>query len=77
MIISHAVMAVPGGVPSQPAVHDVAWQQPEIFLGKVKPLTYLTESANRIAAGHYDESIPNVKRNDEVGAFYKNFQGMY
>ena len=43
---------------------------------QVKPLAYLTESAERIAEGHYDESIPNVKRNDEVGEFYKHFQMM-
>jgi methyl-accepting chemotaxis protein/sigma-B regulation protein RsbU (phosphoserine phosphatase) len=43
---------------------------------QLKPLAYLTESAERIAEGHYDESIPNVKRNDEVGEFYKHFQMM-
>ena len=41
-----------------------------------KPLAYLTESAERIADGHYDESIPNVNRDDEVGEFYKHFQLM-
>lgn len=43
---------------------------------QMKPLMYLTESAERIAEGHYDESIPNVNRDDEVGAFYKHFQYM-
>ena len=43
---------------------------------QLKPLMYLTESAERIAEGHYDESIPDVKRDDEVGAFYKHFQLM-
>ena len=43
---------------------------------QMKPLAYLTESAERIADGHYDESIPNVKRDDEVGEFYKHFQLM-
>ena len=43
---------------------------------QVKPLLYLTESAERIAEGHYDESIPNVNRDDEVGEFYKHFQLM-
>lgn len=43
---------------------------------QMKPLMYLTESAERIAEGHYDESIPDVKRDDEVGAFYKHFQHM-
>lgn len=43
---------------------------------QMKPLAYLTESAERIADGHYDESIPNVNRDDEVGEFYKHFQLM-
>lgn len=43
---------------------------------QMKPLVYLTESAERIAEGHYDETIPNVKRDDEVGEFYKHFQVM-
>ena len=43
---------------------------------QMKPLIYLTESAERIADGHYDETIPNVKRDDEVGEFYKHFQVM-
>lgn len=48
----------------------------KIIRGQMKPLMYLTESAERIADGHFDESIPNVKRSDEVGEFYKNFQVM-
>jgi len=43
---------------------------------QLKPLMYLTESAERIAEGHYDERIPDVKRDDEVGAFYQHFQLM-
>lgn len=43
---------------------------------QMKPLAYLTESAERIADGHYDESIPNINRDDEVGEFYKHFQIM-
>ena len=43
---------------------------------QLKPLMYLTESAERIANGHYDENIPNVNRDDEVGVFYKHFQIM-
>lgn len=43
---------------------------------QLKPLAYLTESANRIAEGHYDERIPDVRRDDEVGTFYKHFQLM-
>ncbi len=48
----------------------------KVIRKQLKPLIYLTESANRIAEGHYDETIPNVKRNDEVGVFYKHFQIM-
>ena len=44
---------------------------------QVKPLVYLTESAERIADGHYDESFPNVNRDDEVGLFYHHFQLMH
>ena len=43
---------------------------------QLKPLAYLTESANRIAEGHFDENIPNEKRDDEVGVFYRHFQLM-
>lgn len=44
---------------------------------QIKPLVYLTESAERIADGHYDESFPNVNRDDEVGVFYHHFQLMH
>lgn len=44
---------------------------------QVKPLVYLTESAERMADGHYDESFPKVNRDDEVGAFYHHFQLMH
>ena len=44
---------------------------------QVKPLVYLTESAERIADGRYDESFPHVNRDDEVGAFYHHFQLMH
>ena len=43
---------------------------------QMSPLAYLTESAERIAEGHFDETIPNVNRDDEVGVFYKHFQLM-
>lgn len=43
---------------------------------QLKPLMYLTDSAERIAEGHYDETIPNLKRDDEVGVFYQHFQTM-
>ena len=44
---------------------------------QIKPLVYLTESAERIADGHYDESFPDVNRDDEVGEFYHHFQLMH
>lgn len=47
-----------------------------IIRKQMKPLIYLTESAERIAEGHYDERIPDVKREDEVGVFYHHFQLM-
>lgn len=43
---------------------------------QLKPLMYLTDSAERIAEGHFDETIPNLKRDDEVGVFYQHFQAM-
>lgn len=48
----------------------------KVIRKQLKPLIYLTESADRMAEGHYDENIPNVKRNDEVGVFYHHFQIM-
>ena len=44
--------------------------------GQLKPLNMLTESAERIAEGHYDEPIPDTKRSDEIGVFQKHFQVM-
>ncbi len=41
--------------------------------GQMKPLAYLTESAERIGEGHYDETIPKTKRDDEVGTFQQHF----
>lgn len=43
---------------------------------QLSPLSYLTVSAERIAEGHYDETIPDTKRDDEVGAFQEHFQMM-
>lgn len=40
---------------------------------QLKPLAYLTESAKRIANGHYDETIPDTNRDDEVGVFQRHF----
>lgn len=43
---------------------------------QVKPLLYLIESSDRIANGHFDENIPDLKRDDEIGTFYKHYQVM-
>ena len=43
---------------------------------QLQPLAYLTVSAGRIAEGHYDERIPDMKRDDEVGVFVQHFQTM-
>jgi methyl-accepting chemotaxis protein/sigma-B regulation protein RsbU (phosphoserine phosphatase) len=42
----------------------------------VKPLTMLTESAENIAEGNFDEKIPNTKRDDEAGVFQQHFHQM-
>lgn len=43
---------------------------------QLKPLSYLTVSASRIAEGHYDETIPDTNRDDEVGVFQQHFRMM-
>jgi len=43
---------------------------------QLSPLAYLTVSAERIAEGHYDEPVPDTKRDDEVGVFQQQFQMM-
>ncbi len=40
------------------------------------PLHMLTRSAQRIADGHYDESIPDSRQKDEIGRLQDNFQRM-
>ena len=40
------------------------------------PLAFLTRSAQRIADGHYDETIPATKREDEIGQLQAHFQQM-
>lgn len=43
---------------------------------QLRPLALLTNSAQRIEEGHYDETIPDSKQVDEVGRLQKNFQIM-
>lgn len=40
------------------------------------PLDMLTKSAQRIAQGHYDETIPDTQQEDEVGRLQAHFQQM-
>lgn len=40
------------------------------------PLRLLTQSAQRIANGHYDETIPDSHQADEIGCLQDNFQQM-
>ena len=43
---------------------------------QLKPLTLLTKSAQRIADGHYDETVPDTNREDEIGQLQGHFQKM-
>jgi len=43
---------------------------------QLKPLQLLTESAQRITMGHYDETIPDSRQSDEIGRLQNNFQLM-
>lgn len=40
------------------------------------PLSLLTDSAQRIAKGHYDETVPDTKREDEIGQLQAHFLQM-
>lgn len=41
---------------------------------QLQPLLMLTHSAQRIANGHYDETIPDSRQKDEIGRLQNNFQ---
>lgn len=43
---------------------------------QLKPLRLLTRSAHRVAEGHYDETVPNTQREDEIGRLQDHFQKM-
>ena len=43
---------------------------------QLQPLTLLTKSAQSIADGHYDETVPDTNREDEIGQLQVHFQGM-
>lgn len=40
---------------------------------RLRPLKMLTEKAERIAEGHYDEPIPKTWNRDEIGSLQRNF----
>ncbi len=44
-----------------------------IIRRQLKPLEMLTQSAQRIANGHYNEPLPDTRRDDEIGLLQKNF----
>ena len=43
---------------------------------QLQPLQMLTEKAQRIAQGHYEEVIPDSRQEDEIGRLQNNFQQM-
>ena len=43
---------------------------------RLLPLLFLTESAHRIANGHYGEPIPDSHKHDEIGQLQNHFQKM-
>ena len=43
---------------------------------RLMPLVFLTKSAHRISNGHYDETIPDSRYNDEIGQLQYHFQQM-
>ena len=43
---------------------------------QMKHLAILTDATRRVAEGNYDDPMPDIKRDDEIGLLYKNFQGM-
>lgn len=46
------------------------------FGRQMKPLREITESAQRIADGHYDDPVSDSQRNDEIGTFRQHFREM-
>jgi len=43
---------------------------------QMKPVQQLTYATKRIAEGYYDEPMPDINRNDEIGLLYGRFQVM-
>jgi methyl-accepting chemotaxis protein len=43
---------------------------------QMQPLRMLTRSAQRVAEGHYDETVPRAERDDEIGALQDLFRRM-
>jgi methyl-accepting chemotaxis protein/sigma-B regulation protein RsbU (phosphoserine phosphatase) len=43
---------------------------------QMQPVRLLSKATQRIAEGHYDDSMPDIRRNDEIGLLYQRFQLM-
>jgi len=43
---------------------------------QLKHLGLLTQATQRVAEGHYDDEMPEIRRDDEIGLLYKHFQMM-
>ena len=43
---------------------------------KLQPLNVLTQAAQQISQGHYDMTIPDIARDDEIGHLHGDFQQM-
>jgi len=47
------------------------------FIDKsTKPLSLLAQTARRLSEGHYDDPVPDTKREDEIGSLQKSFKVM-
>lgn len=47
-----------------------------VFRHQIEPLSSLAEQAETIAAGNFDQVLPNTDRKDEIGRLCQSFSGM-
>lgn len=48
-----------------------------LFIHKqMRPLSLLAETARRLSEGHYDDFVPDTRREDEIGSLQKSFKAM-
>jgi sigma-B regulation protein RsbU (phosphoserine phosphatase) len=47
-----------------------------VFRHEIAPLSSLAEQAETIAAGNFDQALPNTGRTDEIGRLCQSFSGM-